>query len=89
MSFRGGALMYVAKRNQRLIRSSFPTGHHYESERYPTIGAEHPWVFAEQYSWNGTADFTSFLTIPDALKFRQSIGGEERIIAYNHSLAVA
>ncbi|GMK58918.1 hypothetical protein CspeluHIS016_0603600 [Cutaneotrichosporon spelunceum] len=89
MTFRGGALMFVARRNQRLIRSSFPTGHYYESERYPTVDVTHPWAFAPQFSWNGTADFTSYLTIPDTLKFRESIGGEDRIIAYNHSLAVA
>ncbi|BEI83739.1 hypothetical protein CcaverHIS002_0403430 [Cutaneotrichosporon cavernicola] len=89
MTFRGGAIMYVAKRNQCLVRSSFPTGHYYESERYPTTGYDHPWVFAKQYSWNGTTDFTSYLTIPEAINFRQDIGGEDRIIAYNHSLAVA
>jgi len=28
------------------------------------------------------------LTIADAIKFRQDIGGEDRIMEYNHSLAV-
>jgi len=88
-SHRGSALFYVPFRNQRLIRSSFPTGHYYESERYPMVGVNHPWKFVEQFGWNGTMDFTSYLTIPHTIKFRESIGGEDRIIAYNHSLAVA
>jgi hypothetical protein len=88
-SHRSSAILYVPIRNQRLIRSSFPTGHYYESERYPTVGAKHPWTFVDQFAWNGTADFTSYLTIPDAIKFRKTLGGEERIIAYNHSLAIA
>lgn len=29
------------------------------------------------------------MTILDVIKFREEIGGEDRIIAYNHSLAVA
>lgn len=28
------------------------------------------------------------MTIADAIKFRQDIGGEDRIMEYNHSLAV-
>lgn len=90
MSHRASAAMYVPFRNQRLIRSSFPTGHFYESERYPTVGgAPHPWKFVEQFGWNGTNDWTQFLSVGDAIDFRKSIGGEDRIIAYNHSLAVA
>lgn len=81
--------MYVARRNHTLIRTTFPTGHYYESDKYPTKGYPHPWSFAKQFDWNGTADFTMYLTVPVALKFRRDIGGEERIMAYNHSLAVA
>ena len=33
-------------------------------------------------------DWRSLLTIADAIEFRKSIGGEERIMQYNHSLAV-
>lgn len=41
-----------------------------------------------QYGWTGTQDWTPYMTIPAALKFRKSIGGEDRIMAYCHSLAV-
>jgi hypothetical protein len=42
----------------------------------------------EQYEWTGTQDFTQFFSIKAALQFRKDIGGEERIMAYCHSLAV-
>ncbi|KLT45811.1 PLP-dependent transferase, partial [Cutaneotrichosporon oleaginosum] len=86
---RASAIMYVAPRNQALIRTTFPTGHYYESDKYPTTGYSHPWAFAKQFGWSGTGDFTPYLTVPVALKFRREIGGEERIMAYNHSMAVA
>lgn len=88
MSHRGGAVLYVPERNQSLIRATFPVGHFYESERYPTQGGGHPWAWQKQYDWNGTIDFTPIVTIQDAIKFRKSIGGEERIMAYCHDLAV-
>lgn len=88
MSHRGGAVLYVPERNQALIRATFPVGHFYESTRYPTVGGGHPWSWQKQYDWNGTIDFTPVVTIQDAIRFRQSIGGEDRIRAYCHDLAV-
>ncbi|KAJ3345390.1 hypothetical protein HDU83_004120 [Entophlyctis luteolus] len=37
----------------------------------------------------GTTDVSSYLTVPDALAFREWIGGESAIMSYNHTLAVA
>lgn len=88
MSHRGGAALYVPQRNQSLIRASFPVGHYYESRRYPTQGGGHEWAWQKQYDWNGTIDFCPLVTIQDAIEFRRSIGGEERIMAYCHDLAV-
>lgn len=44
--------------------------------------------FHEQFSYLGTENMTSYLCIPEALKFRQLLGGEDKIMAYNHQLAV-
>lgn len=33
-------------------------------------------------------DFSPYMTVPAALKFRQDVGGERAIMAYNHKLAV-
>lgn len=42
----------------------------------------------DQFSYTSTLDYTSMLTIPDAIKFRQEVcGGEEYIMAYNLKLA--
>ncbi|KAK8850714.1 hypothetical protein IAR55_004634 [Kwoniella newhampshirensis] len=87
LSHRGGAVMYVPTRNQHLIRTTFPTSAGYESSRYPTEGGR-PWSWIPQYQWNGTIDWTPFFSITKAFEFRRSIGGEERIRKYNHSLAV-
>ena len=43
---------------------------------------------SHQYEWTGTIDWTPFLSVTAALEFRRSIGGEQRIMKYCHSLAV-
>ncbi|KAL7420902.1 hypothetical protein Q5752_004856 [Cryptotrichosporon argae] len=86
VSHRGGAVLYVPKRNQALVRTSFPTSAFYESAAYPIQGRA--WTWTGQYEWSGTVDWAPFLTIPDALAFRRSIGGEHRIMRYCHDLAV-
>ncbi|ORY28005.1 pyridoxal phosphate-dependent transferase [Naematelia encephala] len=88
LSHRGGSVMYVPLKNQHLIRSSFPTGAGYESAKYPTEGISRPWSFVKQYEWNGTVDWTPFMSIKTALEFREHIGGEDRIMEYCHSVAV-
>ena len=42
----------------------------------------------QQFEWTGTQDFAPTLSIAAALDFRKSIGGEERIMEYCHTLAV-
>lgn len=37
---------------------------------------------------NGTIDFVPWLTVPSALAFRRWIGGEAKIDAYCHDLAI-
>ncbi|KAJ1307787.1 hypothetical protein OPQ81_001873 [Rhizoctonia solani] len=79
---RGAAVVYVAKRNQGIIRSSFPTSHAYASLK----SAKESNMVA-QFEWTGTIDFVPFLSIKYALDFREAIGGEKKINDYCHSLA--
>ncbi|KEP51178.1 aminotransferase [Rhizoctonia solani 123E] len=80
---RGSAVVYVAKRNQGMIRSSFPTSHAYVSLK---SGKETD--IAAQFEWTGTIDFVPFLSIKYALDFREAIGGEKHINDYCHALAI-
>jgi hypothetical protein len=49
--------------------------------------AEFPSVISIQWASPGTLDPSPFLSIDAALDFRQMLGGEERIMSYNHYLA--
>ncbi|KAG7095514.1 hypothetical protein E1B28_006252 [Marasmius oreades] len=81
---RSAAVMYVPKRNQHIIKTTFPTSHAYISPdkrngRYN---------FVEQFEWNGTIDWSNYLSVHAALDFREWIGGEEKINAYCRHLAI-
>ncbi len=87
--------MYVPKRNQGLIRTTLATSHGFEPLNLK-IGL--PWPRGEfveggrsQFSVNfefvGTLDHASYLCIPTAIKWRETLGGEEAIMAYNVTLA--
>ncbi|KDQ57332.1 hypothetical protein JAAARDRAFT_35958 [Jaapia argillacea MUCL 33604] len=81
---RGCAVLYVPKRNQRIIKSAIPTGWFYKSPSDPDAPN-----FVPQFTWTGTTDMVPYLSIGPALDFRKWIGGEEKINAYCHNLAVA
>ncbi|KAI0775301.1 PLP-dependent transferase [Trametes elegans] len=84
---RGCAALYVPKRNQYIIKSSIPTSHQYvrpDSEDYKTKGTN----FVAQHEWTGTTDETPYVTVPDALAFREWLGGEKAINNYCHQLAL-
>lgn len=85
---RGCAVLYVPKRNQHLIKSSIPTSWSYVSSSDPPGGPEAP-NFIQQFNKNGTADYAPFLSVMAALDFRAWLGGEEKINAYCHEVAVA
>ncbi|KAH8117757.1 PLP-dependent transferase [Phellopilus nigrolimitatus] len=84
---RGCAVLYVPKRNQHLIKTTLPTSAYYVSPSDPPGGPEAP-NFVNQFQWTGTLDLTPFLSVSHALDFRQWIGGEEKINAYCHGLAL-
>ncbi|KIK67910.1 hypothetical protein GYMLUDRAFT_155471 [Collybiopsis luxurians FD-317 M1] len=80
---RGCALLYVPKRNQHIIRAPFPTSYAYISPN-DRKGPN----FVEQFEWNGTIDFVSYISASCALDFREWLGGEEVINNYCHRIAV-
>ncbi|PPQ95574.1 hypothetical protein CVT26_008602 [Gymnopilus dilepis] len=84
-SKRSCAILYVPERNQHIIKASIPTSAYYVS---PKDRPEPNTSFIEQFEWNGTIDWAPLLTIPDALEFREWMGGEEKINAYCHDLAI-
>lgn len=84
---RGCALLHVPKRNQHLIRTTYPTSHGY----VPTSSAnvrtvlpqtdKSPFIYLFQYV--ATLDNTAYYCIPAAINFRQNLcGGEEQIYEY-------
>ncbi|KAJ7735967.1 PLP-dependent transferase [Mycena metata] len=82
---RGCAIMFVAERNQAIVKSSFPTSKVYKSPADRAFPGE---TFIEQYNWNGTINFVPPLSITAALEFREWLGGEDAINNYCHNMAV-
>lgn len=80
---RAAAILYVPKRNQHIVKSSIPTSHSYIS---PTDRTDLNFVI--QYEWNGTIDYAPYLGVAYALDFRNWLGGEHKINAYCHDLAL-
>ncbi|KAK0224427.1 pyridoxal phosphate-dependent transferase [Armillaria nabsnona] len=80
---RGSAVLYVPKRNQHIVKSSFPTSSTYISPKDRT-GPN----FVEQFEWNGTVDWAPYLSVSAALDFRNWLGGEGMIDKYCHNLAI-
>jgi selenocysteine lyase/cysteine desulfurase len=90
---RGCAVFYVPIKNQKLMRSSLPTSHGFvplggnkvsSSPLPPSSKSE----FVNQFEFVGTIDNTSYLTVPEAIKWREEVcGGENAIIEYNTNLA--
>ncbi|KAL7904258.1 pyridoxal phosphate-dependent transferase [Trichoderma velutinum] len=91
------AILYVASKNQKLMRSSLPTSHGFQPlpeilqkkqylSPYEPPAAINPFVF--QFSYTGTIDNGPPLCIPAAMNFRKDIcGGEEAIQVYCRDLA--
>lgn len=87
---RGCAVFYVPERNQAMVRSTLPTSHGFiarspgkascvssnESVREKT-------EFVSNFEFVGTTDNFSFLTVPEAIRWRQKVcGGETEIREY-------
>ncbi|GJJ08664.1 hypothetical protein Clacol_002883 [Clathrus columnatus] len=71
-----------------LIRSSLPTSWNYIPIDYQGPPPATPNNFVAQFDRNGTTDVVPFLSVLYALKFRDTLGGEEHINKYCHELAM-
>ncbi|KZP01385.1 PLP-dependent transferase [Calocera viscosa TUFC12733] len=88
LSKRASGVMYVPKRNQHLIQISLPISSGYVSphdEHPAAVGAAR---FTKLFEYTGTIDYVPLLSIGPALDFLASLGGEVRINAYCHTLAL-
>ncbi|WYZ44724.1 hypothetical protein EsH8_VIII_000040 [Colletotrichum jinshuiense] len=85
------AVFYVPERNQHLMASTVPTSHGYvprSGRTYrnplPPSGESH---FVESFGFVGSLDNSPNMTVKDAIEWRQSIGGEDKIVDYLWTLA--
>lgn len=90
---RACAVFYVPRRNQHLIRSTVPTSHGYVPKD-PVKALANPLppssksAFVSNFEYVGTRDSSPYLCVGDAIEWREKVlGGEERIMRYNCSLA--
>ncbi|KAI1797221.1 PLP-dependent transferase [Ganoderma leucocontextum] len=84
---RGCAILYTPRRNQHIIKSSIPTSHQYISPKNPQFEIKGT-NYVGQHEWTGTQDWAPFITVPEAIAFREWLGGEKAIYDYCHQLAV-
>ncbi|KAH8913083.1 PLP-dependent transferase [Coniochaeta sp. PMI_546] len=88
---RGCAVFYVPLRNQDLIRTSLATSHGYVSRggtaRLNPLPPSSKSRFVNEFEFVGTVDNSPYLACKDAIKWRESIGGEAKIIEYQTTLA--
>ncbi|KAI0469001.1 aminotransferase family protein-like protein [Xylaria cf. heliscus] len=87
MAPRGCAILYVPRRNQRLIKTSYPTDGRYLSET-DRKGISPTKYFGSLFEHVSTIDTSPYICVLEALKFRKEVcGGEERVRAYCIGLA--
>lgn len=72
---RSSCVLYVRKELQKLVHPIITSFGYLQS-------------FQSEFFWLGTKDYSSYLTIADALDFRKTIGSEQSIYEYNHQLAI-
>lgn len=92
---RGCCVFYVPVRNQGLIRSSLPTSHGFkpllrpgQEEIYNPLLSSGRSDFVEMFQFTATVDYSPYLCMEEALKFRrETCGDEEKITQYCQELA--
>lgn len=76
---RGSGLMYINKNVQNNLLQPFIISDRYQRINYKNY---------EKYGYVGTKDYTNWILMNQALKFRQMIGGDEKIKTYIKNLAI-
>lgn len=91
---RGCALLHVPKRNQHLLRTTFPTSYGYEpideaGTKNNDLQGSNKSGFVKLFEFVGTTDNSPFYCVPAALNFRQNLcpGGEEGLYNYIRHVA--
>ncbi|KAJ5163944.1 Pyridoxal phosphate-dependent transferase major region subdomain 1 [Penicillium coprophilum] len=84
---RSCAVFYVPERNQAMMRSTIPTSHGFVPRSTGKESCVSPVQkktdFVFNFEYVGTADNLSFLTVPEAIRWRQRVcGGETKIRDY-------
>lgn len=91
---RGCAVLYVPRRNQHLIRTTYPTSHGYRPpldrpirNPFPPDGKE---AFVSLFQFIATTDNSPYYCVPAALRFRKDVcGGEDAVHRYARDIARA
>jgi isopenicillin-N epimerase len=74
---KGCAMLYVRPEHQAWVHP-------------PVISTQFGLGFTKEFDYIGILDYSPFLSLPDALRYRRErFGSEQRILARNHALAVA
>ncbi|CAO3612403.1 unnamed protein product [Cunninghamella echinulata] len=80
---RGNCVIYISKQQKGFIHpSTINVAYQHHDNPCDTSS------FENEFASPGTMDHATFLAIPEAFQYRESLGGEEAIMAYNHDLAV-
>ncbi|KAK0563910.1 8-oxo-dGTP diphosphatase [Tilletia horrida] len=91
---RGCAVFYVARRNQHLVHGVpvswmyLPASQRAQQDEAAKAGSLPVNSWRAQWEFSGTVDWSSLVTVEAGLDFRKKLGGERRIMAYQHWLAL-
>lgn len=89
---RGCAFLWVSPTVQELIYPTvieeFP-GYAPKTVRATAGSLPYPAALHSMFDWQGTKDYSAYLSVTAALAFRRSLGSEHDITSYMHNLAVA
>lgn len=84
---RGSAVLVVAKKHHKNVHS-LPVSHTYLDDGFESVSElDKSRRLVDRFTFVGTIDFSTHLSTPAAIKFREQLGGEEVIREYCFDLA--